>query len=44
MQFNKINVCQIVIFRLYTVNNKHEMIKIAKQIIEKTQILFQVLE
>ena len=28
MQFYEINICQIIIFRLYTVYNKHEMMKI----------------
>ena len=31
MQFYQINFCQVVIFRLYTVYNKHEMIKIGSQ-------------
>ena len=35
MQFYKINICQIMIFRLYAVYNKHEMIKIGNQTREK---------
>ena len=34
----------VMIFRLYTVFNKHEMIKISNQIREKSQVLSQVLE
>ena len=29
MQFYEINICQVIIFRLYAVYNKHEMIKLA---------------
>ena len=31
MQFDKVNICQVMIFRLYTVYNKHKMIKIGNQ-------------
>ena len=31
MQFCEINICQVMIFRLYAVYNKHEMIKIDSQ-------------
>ena len=31
MQFCGINICQLMLFRLYTVYNKHEMIKIGNQ-------------
>ena len=31
MQFYEINICQILICRLYAVYNKHEMIKIGYQ-------------
>ena len=44
MQFCEINICQVMIFRLYTVYNKHEMIKIGNQTREKSQVLSQVLE
>ena len=32
MQFYEINICQAMIFRLHTVYNKHEMIKIVPTI------------
>ena len=44
MQFYEINIYQVMIFRLYTVYNKHEMIKIGNQTAEKSQVLSQVLE
>ena len=44
MQFYEINICQDMIFRLYTVYNKREMIKIGYQTREKSQVLLQVLE
>ena len=44
MQFYEINIEKIMIFRLYTVYNKHEMIKIDNQTREKSQVLSQVLE
>ena len=44
MQFYEINICQVMIFRLHTVHNKHQMIKIGNQIREKSQVLLQVLE
>ena len=44
MQFYEINVCKVVIFRLYTVYNKYEMVKIGDQTREKSQVLLQVLE
>ena len=44
MQFYEINICQVIILRLYTVYNKHEMIKIGKQTREKSQILSQGLK
>ena len=37
MQFYEISICHVMIFRLYTVFNKHEMIKIGNQIREKSQ-------
>ena len=40
MQFYEKNIYQILIFRLYTVYNKHEIIKIANQIREKSQVLY----
>ena len=44
MQFYEQDICQIMIFRLYTVYNKHEMIKIGNQTREISQALSQVLE
>ena len=44
MQFYEINVCQVMIFRLYIIYNKYEMIKIGNQTGEKLQIFSQVLE
>ena len=44
MQFLNKNIYQVMIFRLYTVYNKHEIIKIDNQIREKLQVLSQVLE
>ena len=39
MQFYKINICQIMIFSLYTVYNKYEMIKIGSIIASARIIL-----
>ena len=44
MQFYEINISQVMILSLYTVYNKHEMIKIGNETREKLQILSQVLE
>ena len=44
MEFNEINSSQIMTFRLYFVDNKHEMIKTGNQTREKLQVLSQVLE
>ena len=44
MLFFEINVCQVMIFMLYTVNNKHAMIKIGNQTGEKSKVLSQVFE
>ena len=44
MQFYEINIFEVMIFRLYTVYNKHEMTEIGNQTIEKLQVLSQVLE
>ena len=44
MQIYEINICQVMIFRLYTVYNKHEMIKIDNKSREKSQVLSQMLE
>ena len=41
MQLYEINVCQAMNFRLYTIYNKHEMIKIYNQIIEKLQVVLE---
>ena len=39
LQFFEINICEITIFRLYTVYSKHEIIKIGNQTVEKSQVL-----
>ena len=44
MQFYEINICQVMIFRLSTVYNKHGAIKIVNQTREKLHGLSQVLE
>ena len=44
MQFYEINICEVVIFRLYTVYNKLKMIKTDSQIRKKSQALSQALE
>ena len=44
MQFYEIIVYRVMIFRLYTVYNKHEMIEIGNQTREKWHILSQVLK
>ena len=44
MQFCDINICQVSIFWIYTVYNKHEMTKIGNETKEKFQVLLQVLE
>ena len=44
MQFYEKNIYQVIIFRLHTVYNKHEIIKTVNQIKEKWQVLSQVLE
>ena len=44
MQFCEINICQGIIFRIYAVYNKHELIKIDSQTREKSQVLSQGLE
>ena len=44
IQFYNINICQFIIFRLCTVFNKHEMIKICGQTREKSQVLSKVLK
>ena len=44
MQFNEINIYQVMIFTLYTVYNKNEMIKIDKQTRQNSQELLQGLE
>ena len=38
------NICQIIIFRLYTVYKKHKMIKNGNQTRKKSQVLSQVVE
>ena len=44
MQFYEINTSQVMIFELYTVYYKHEIIQIGNQTREKSQVLRQVLE
>ena len=44
IQFYEMNICQIMIFKLHTVYNKCEMIKIGNQTRVKSQVLSQVLE
>ena len=44
MQFYEKNISQIMTLRLYTVYNKHEMLKIGNQTKGKSQVLSQVLE
>ena len=44
MQFYKINVCQVMILRFYTVYNKQAIWKIGNQTREKLQVFSQVLE
>ena len=41
MQFYEINICQVRIFRSYTVYNKQKIIKIGNQTREKSQVLTQ---
>ena len=40
--FYEINICQITIFRLYVVYNKHEIIQISNQTREKSLVLSEV--
>ena len=44
MQFYGINICQVMIFKPYTVYNKYEMTKIVNQTKEKSKVLSQELE
>ena len=44
MQFYEINICQIIIFRIYTIYNTHQMIEIGNQTRGKSQALAEVLE
>ena len=44
MLFYEISICKVVIFSLYTVYNKHDMIKIGNQTRKKWQVLSQVFE
>ena len=44
MQFCEKNIDQDINFRLYTVYNKRDIIKICNQIGEKSQVLSQMLE
>ena len=40
----EINISQFMIFRLYTVYNKHQIAKISNQTGEKSKVLSQVFE
>ena len=42
MQFYEINICQIMIYRLYTVYKKHQMTKIGNQAKENSKVSSQV--
>ena len=44
MEFSEKIIIQVMIFRLHTVYNKHDVIKIGNQNRDKSQILSQVLE
>ena len=44
MQFYEINIYQVMIFKLDTVHNKHEMLKIGNQARQKSQVLSQLHE
>ena len=44
MQFYEMNICQVMIFRLLIVYNKHEMIKNDSQTREKSQVFSQLVE
>ena len=44
MQFYVISIHQFMIFSLYTVYNKHEMLKTDNKTGEKPQVLLQALE
>ena len=44
MQFYEMIFCQIISFKLYTVNNKYDDDKIDDQIRGKSQMLSEVLE
>ena len=44
MQFYEINICLVMIFRLYAVYNNHDVIKSGNKIRKKSQALSQVLK
>ena len=44
MQFYEMYICQVLIFRFYTVYNKRDMIKFGNETTEKSHVLSQVLE
>ena len=44
MQFYETNISQVMNFRLYTLYNRSDMIKIGNESREKSQALSQVLE
>ena len=44
MKFNEMNIYQIMFFRFYTVNKKHDMVKIGNRTRAKSQGLSQVHE
>ena len=44
MQFEEMNIYQVMIFRLYTLYNKHEILKIDNQTRKKLQAIFHMFE
>ena len=44
MQCYELTIYEVMIFRLYTVHSKHEIIKNSNQTREKSHVLSQVLE
>ena len=44
MELYELNVCQVMIFGLYTVEDKHEMIKIRNKTREKSHVFSQALK
>ena len=44
MLFHEKNICRVIILRLYTVYNKHDMMQIGNQNTEEQQVLSEVLK